>query len=99
MRFEDCKITKEMIITAIKLAKENESRPNHSGCDECFIRWLSIDIQNKNRIIALGTCVRVKKMLNKQYRAKYQEEAVSCAGEPVSYLQLIRAMLHRTIRI
>ena len=60
---------------------------------------MRIDIQNKARVICLGACQRTKKMLNSQYHTKYNTEESVCMGEPISYLPLVRAILHRTIRI
>ena len=102
MKFDEWKITKEQIIDAIKLAMKNERYPdpNH-GCDECFIRYLAIDIQNKAHIICLGTCPcqRTKKMLNSQYHTKYDVEDPVCLCKAASYMPLVKAILHRTIRI
>ncbi len=102
MKFDEWKITKEQIIDAIKLAMKNERYPDpHHGCDECFIRYLAIDIQNKAHIICLGTCPcqRTKKMLNSQYHTKYDVEDPVCLCKAASYMPLVKAILHRTIRI
>lgn len=102
MKFDKWKITKEQIIDAIKLAMKNERYPDpHHGCDECFIRYLAIDIQNKDHIICLGTCPcqRTKKMLNSQYHTKYDVEDPVCLCKAASYMPLVKAILHRTIRI
>jgi hypothetical protein len=100
MKFDEWKITKEQIIDAIKIARKNERYPDlHPGCDECFIRYLAVDIQNKAHIICLGTCQRTKKMLNSQYHTKYDTEEPVCSGKAVSYLPLVHAILRRTIRI
>lgn len=102
MKFDEWKITKEQIIDAIKLAMKNERYPDpHHGCNECFIRYLAIDIQNKAHIICLGTCPcqRTKKMLNSQYHTKYDVEDPVCLCKAASYIPLVKAILHRTIRI
>ena len=100
MKFDEWKITKEQIIDAIKLARKNERYPDpHPGCDECFIRYLAIDIQNKAHIICLGTCQRTKKMLNSQYHTKYDAEDPVCLCNAASYMPLVKAILRRTIRI
>lgn len=102
MKFDEWKITKEQIIDAIKLAMKNERYPDpHHDCDECFIRYLAIDIQNKAHIICLGTCPcqRTKKMLNSQYHTKYDVEDPVCLCKAASYMPLVKAILHRTIRI
>lgn len=99
MRFDEWKITKEQIIDAIKLARKNERYPDpHPGCDECFIRYLAIDIQQKMDIIVLGSCARVKMMLNKQYHTKYIDEGF-CGFGAIPYMPLVKAILRRTIRI
>lgn len=98
MKFDEWQITKEQIVDAIKLAKEYEEK-GHYNCDNCFIKYLAIDIQNKAHVICLGTCQRTKKMLNSQYRTKYNAEEPLCSGKVVPYLPLIRAIFHRTIRI
>lgn len=100
MRFDEWRITKEQIIDAIKLARKNERYPDpHPCCDECFIRYLAIDIQNKAHIICLGTCQRTKKMLNSQYHTKYDAEDPVCLCNAAPYLPLVKAILRRTIRI
>lgn len=99
MKFDEWKITKEQIIDAIKLAKKHEEGKWHYNCDNCFIKYLAIDIQNKAHIICLGACQRTKRMLNSQYHTKYNTEESICTGEAVSYLSLMHALLHRTIRI
>ena len=99
MRFDDYKITKDMIIDAIKIAKRNERYPDpHPSCDECFIRYLAVDIQQRMEIIVLGSCARVKMMLNKQYHTKYVDEGF-CGFGAIPYEPIVKALLHRTIRI
>lgn len=99
MKFDDYKITKDMIIDAIKIARENERYPDpHPSCDECFISHLAVDIQRRMYIVALGSCARVKMMLNKQYHTKYIDEGY-CGFGPISYKPILKALLRRAIRI
>lgn len=99
MKFDEYKITKDMIIDAIKIAKENERQPDpHSHCDECFIRYLATDIQQRMDIIVLGSCSRVKEMLNRQYHTKYIDKPF-CGFGAIPYTPILKALLYRTIRI